>query len=336
MMHSSQIEKASDKRGGHDFSNYFQHISEELKSADIAVANMEFSLGGEPFSGYPAFSAPDCIAWHMAEIGTDVFLAANNHIYDRGRSGAERTIELFRSVGKKYGTKFTGIASDHKERDSNWPLIITDKGIRIAFLNFTYATNGGRRDGWPEICYMDEREEILSALEKAREKNADIIIALPHWGNEYQLTHSNEQQEVAEWLADNGADLIIGTHPHVVQDTTILTNGITGGKTYVAYSLGNAISNMSAPNTQLELMATSRIVRHHNGDIEILPLEFTFLWCSRPGGFDDNYTVLPIKQYSDKRKLWANPWDYEKMMNTYRKVVLETGIDTKDLTDTDE
>ena len=139
MMHSRQIEAAYQENGEYDFSGYFSHIRESIGSADISVANMEFSLGGKPYSGYPAFSAPDDIAEHMAEIGTDVFLTANNHIFDRGKAGAERTLEIYRKLGQTHGVTFTGLASDEKEHDWNQPLILNRKGIRIAFLNFTYA-----------------------------------------------------------------------------------------------------------------------------------------------------------------------------------------------------
>ena len=336
MMHSKQLEKARRSYSAYDFSTYFSHIEKDLKTADIAVANMEFALGGEPYSGYPSFSAPDALAEHMAETGIDIFLAANNHIYDRGLSGAERTLEQYRALAAKYGTSFVGLASDKEEKERNMPLMLNVKGMKLAFLNFTYATNGGRREGWPKVCYMDERKDIRNAIEAAREAKADIIIALPHWGEEYMLNHSAEQKEMAQWLIDQGVNIIIGTHPHVVQDCEILTGKLDGAKTQVIYSLGNAISNMSATNTQIELMASLRIVRHCNGDLEMLPLELDFLWCSRPGGFDDGYTVLPINEYIGKRSLWDNPSDYDNMIKSCRRVAEATGINTTDTKDIDE
>lgn len=324
MMHGKQIDLARKTEGGYDFSSYFALIREELTSADITAANMEFSLGGEPYTGYPAFSAPDGIASYAADCGIDLFLTANNHIFDRGKDGAERTLDIYRDLNRSHGISFTGLASDEGERSGNNPLIMNVKGVRIAFVNFTYGTNGGRREGWPKVNYMDEREDIRAALDKAQEKGADITIALPHWGNEYELTHSSEQEEAATWLAENGVDIIIGTHPHVVQDTMSMET--SSGRAQVAYSLGNAVSNMSAENTQLELMATLRIVRHCNGDIETLPLDLTFLWCSRPGGFNDGYTVVPVAGYIGRRELWKGAWDYDRMMQTYGRVRKITGI----------
>ena len=170
------------------------------------------------------------------------------------------------------------------------------------------------------MCIRDRSE--------AEEEDADITVALPHWGTEYVLTHSSGQEETAEWLADNGADIIIGTHPHVIQDfQTLPVREMDGAKEVpVAYSLGNAVSNMSAKNTQLELMATLKVVREGNGDIRMLPLEFTYLWCSRPGGYNDSYTVIPVADFVGRRDEWKNGWDYDRMMETYRHVSGITGI----------
>lgn len=322
MMHASQIEEARSRGTGYDFTSYFSLIQEDLAAADIAVANMEFSLGGEPYTGYPAFSAPDEIALHAAECGIDVFLAANNHIYDRSLTGAERTLGIYRDLTVSHGIAFTGLASDEEEMRRIYPLILNVKGIRLALVNFTYATNGGRKEGWPKVCYMDSRHEISDAMSRAREREADIIAVLPHWGEEYRLRHSPQQEALAGSLADEGADLIIGTHPHVVQDTAV----INGGRTFVAYSLGNAVSNMSAENTQLELMVKVYVARHLNGDIEMLRPELKFLWCSRPGGFNGRYTVVPVEEYIGRRYEWKGPWDYDKMIRTYERVLKETGI----------
>lgn len=204
MMHGKQIENAHRGGSGYDFSSYFKLLKDRLSEADLTVANMEFALGGEPYSGYPAFSAPDGIASYAAECGIDIFLAANNHIYDKGKSGAERTLEIYRELHESHGIMFAGLASDQTEEERNNPLMTAVKGIRLAFINMTYATNGGRRSGWPKVNYMDDKEDVLMAIEAAQSKQADVIIALPHWGNEYELRHSAEQEKTAEWLADKG------------------------------------------------------------------------------------------------------------------------------------
>ena len=312
MMHTKQIETARKPSGKYDFSSYFHLIEDRIKEADLAVANMEFTLAGEPYTGYPSFSAPDSYATYLADVGFDVFLAANNHILDKESSGAARTADIYRKLKDEKGILFTGLASDEEERAGNYPLLVRRKGMSLAFLNFTYGTNLGATEHWPKTNYLGRREEVAKAFEASRK--ADIVVALPHWGPEYQLTHSDSQEERAKWMVECGADIIIGAHPHVVQDTTSI-NGVP-----VIYSLGNAVSNMSAKDTQLELMATVRIVRHGNGDIEMLPVELTWLWCSRPGGYSNDYTVVPVEEQIGRRDSWKGGWEYDKMMETYGRI----------------
>lgn len=315
MMHEKQIK--SSHRGGsdYDFKSYFSLIEEDMKSADLTVANMEFTLAGEPYSGYPCFSAPDGFEEYLAECGIDVFLMANNHIFDHRAKGAERTLQRMRKLKDTHGIKFTGLAGSEEEFNETTPLFVRIKGIRLALINLTYGTNLGCGKHWPKTNYASEREMLNNAFKRAEEKNADFTIALPHWGTEYILKHSKEQETLAKWMIEEGADAIIGTHPHVVQDYQEI-DGVP-----VAYSLGNAVSNMSATNTQIELMATLRIVRHSNGDLEMLPIEFKHLWCSLPGGYNNHYTVIPVEDFIGKENLWHGKWDYEKMVKTYNRII---------------
>ena len=332
MMHEKQISHAC-QNGNYDFHSYFSHVADKIMQADLAVANMEFTLAGEPYTGYPSFSAPDSFAGFLADCGFDVFLAANNHIFDKGTLGAERTIGMYRELSGSKGIRFTGIAGDETESDETTPLILRKKGIRIAFLNATYGTNVGLATQWPKTVRLSSESELKKALNKAEDACSDLTIVLPHWGEEYILRHSQAQEKAAGWFAENGADMIIGAHPHVIQDIQILKVGRNGREQSVpvAYSLGNAVSNMSAANTQMGLMATVRVVRESDGDIRTLPLELTYLWCSRPGGYDDGYTVIPVADFIGRRDEWQGKWDYDKMLSTYRYVSRETGIQDKDI-----
>ncbi len=320
MMHENQIRNARSADGDYDFSSYFMLIEDEIKEADIAIANMEFTLAGEPYTGYPCFSAPDSFATYLADCGFDIFLAANNHIFDKGTDGAERTIDIYRSLEQTHGIRFTGIAGNEEELQKNNPLFLRRKDISLALLNITYGTNLGLATHWPKTNYINESEKLGKAFAKAEEKGCDFVFAFPHWGTEYVLTHSKLQEERAMRLIENGADMIIGAHPHVIQDTAE-TDGVP-----VLYSLGNAVSNMSARNTQLELMATVRIARYGNGDLKLLPVELTYLWCSRPGGYNGSYTVIPVKEFLGRESEWQNPADYGKMLATYERVKNETRI----------
>lgn len=314
MMHGKQIENTRREGSEYDFTSFFSMIEDDIKNADIAIANMEFTLGGKPYTGYPSFSAPDGLEIYLAECGFDVFLAANNHIFDKGAKGAERTLEKYRSLRLSHGIHFTGLAGNEVELAETTPLFIITKGIRLALINFTYGTNQGCGKDWPKTNYTHDTSRIEDAFSKAGSENTDFVIALPHWGTEYQLRHSKSQENLAEWMVEKGADAIIGSHPHVIQDYQEI-NGVP-----VAYSLGNAVSNMSVTNSQLELMATLKIVRYHNGDLEMLTPEFKYLWCSLPGGYNDSYTVIPVEDFLDKRDQWHGKWDYDKMVKTYNNI----------------
>lgn len=301
MMHSRQME--------YDCREFFRDISREIGSADISVANMEFTLAGEPYSGYPAFSAPDSYAHYIQNCGTDVFLLANNHINDKGTEGLERTLGIYSGIRDSLGAQYTGVGNE--------PLLLHCKGLCLAFINFTYGLNSPQRGG-PAINMMS-RDSVGKMFRKARERGADFIVALPHWGEEYELHHSREQQEWAEWMVSQGADVIIGSHPHVVQDTTHI-NGVP-----VVFSVGNAVSNMSAANTQLELAVTLKFAVSSN-ETAMLEPSLEFMWCSLPGMFTDNYSVIHIKKWANRKSDWLIESDFNRMIETYKRVKDATGI----------
>lgn len=338
MMHASQIADAhrrylanggtapADSHEAYDFTPCLQDIRERMETADITVANMEFTLAGAPFTGYPSFSAPDSYAEYLAACGTDVFLAANNHICDKGQDGMGRTFRKYRELEASFGTRTTGICDTEDSTSCCGPIYVRARGIRIAMVNFTYGTNApyGKRF---RTQVEKDREGILRMLTKA-DKEADIVIALPHWGEEYRLRHSAAQEKTAGWLAENGADIIIGTHPHVVQDCDTIHVMTDEGPKYVPviYSLGNIISNMSAPDTQIGLMLTINIVKYPDGGMELLRPEMEFTWCSLPGRLSDSHRTVPVKEFLDRKDEWISTYDWTKMKTTYLRIKEATGI----------
>lgn len=313
MMHSKQLP--------YQYESFLELVSEPLKKADIAVANMEFPLGGEPYAGYPAFSCPDTYPWIVGEqCGLDLFLMANNHVLDRGSAGLSRTFKIYDSILDSLGTHFTGASRNRTEESETYPEILTRKGIKIAFINFTYGTNMGGSADWPKVNRMNE-QGVDDAFSRAKEQGADFIVALPHWGNEYQLKHSRTQEYWAEHMVQQGADVIVGAHPHVVQDTTHIA-GVP-----VIYSMGNAVSNMSATNTRLELMVTLRFTHdNRTGEKKMLEPEIDFMWCTLPGMLRDTYSTILIKDWTSRRSEWSNPGDFDNMMQTLGRVRSATGI----------
>ncbi len=329
MMHRDQICNARKDEDTYDFSLCFPKVERLIKGADIAVANMEFTLAGKPYTGYPCFSAPDSYAESIAESGVNIFLTANNHILDKGRKGVARTLEAYSKMEEEGRVRHTGTSVSAADDSLRFPLRLVSKGIRIALINFTYGTNSRIREDFPKVHRADTGE-IAAAIRRSRETGADFIIALPHWGYEYVLRHSASQGRLARWLAEKGCDAVIGAHPHVLQDTETLTianeSGIGVRQVPVVYSLGNFISNMSAPNTQVGMMVTLLLTKDRFGEKNMLDPQLTLTWCSRPGHLTGGYTTIPIKEYIGKRDLWRNPWDYDKMIASYERVKKETGI----------
>ena len=290
----------------HGYSTFFKYLADRIEGSDLAIGNMEFPLGGKPYTGYPSFSASDDYAQYLSDVGFDVFLTANNHILDKGTAGIKRTINVLEQKGFIY----TGIARDAKADTLLNPLMLHIRGLRIAIINFTYGTNVGPWDKWPKVNYM-RKNDILPMLERARE--AYLVLVFPHWGIEYKLHHNAEQEEMARWLVKNGADAVIGTHPHVIQDVQYI------GDAPVIYSLGNALSNMER-NCRLELALTLRVVLEEDQQPRLLEPSFEYIWCTRPGMVEDSFATVPV---SLPDSLWRMKEDYQNMMTTYRKIYEE-------------
>ena len=311
MQHRQQIHSAlipgadSMQTSSYDYSSYFAHVQHFIDEADFTVANMEFCLGGPPYTGYPSFSAPEALAEEAAEAGIDLFLCANNHICDKGRRGLVSSLEKY----GKIGVPVTGVYRDSLDEQKHNPYIAELGGVRVAFINFTYGTNGIRVPE-PFIVNMMDKEKVREAFVMAREKEADIIIALPHWGQEYTTVPDSRQREWAGFLLECGADAVIGSHPHVVQPVEFP----------VAYSMGNFISNMSLRNTELGLMMILRIAVTSYGDSYVAGLEAVPVWCSRPGGYGDGYTVLPVREFLDRKEEFRSGYNYTKMKDTYNRL----------------
>ncbi|BES65791.1 CapA family protein [Gottschalkiaceae bacterium SANA] len=237
MFHMPQIEGAKkDDEDGYDFSGSFSAIESLVSGADLAVANLETTLAGErlPYRGYPQFNTPDQAAEAIRSAGFDVLMTANNHSVDSGKRGLLRTL----SVLDELGFQHTGTKVEEEEA----VLIVEVQGIRVAMINATYGLNG-----LESYLTAEERVSLISIIGdgarieaeiEAVKASVDFVIVLPHWGQEYQRQPSRLQKNLADRWFDAGADAIIGSHPHVIQPMEVRANG-----QFIAYSLGNAISN---------------------------------------------------------------------------------------------
>ncbi len=248
MGHTPQIKSAEVRPGVYDYHDPFKFVAPFIQQADLAIGNLEVTLPGKPpYKGYPMFRSPDALADGLKDAGFDVLVTANNHSNDSRGAGVISTIETLRNAGFWQ----TGTFKNEKERSVFYPLILYKNDFKLALLNYTYGTNGIPTEA-PTIVNLIDTVQIAKDLAEARARKPHFIIVMMHWGLEYQLTENNDQRAIARFLIRNGADLIIGAHPHVVQP--IREEEVGGKKVVVAYSLGNFISNQQQPHTDGGIM----------------------------------------------------------------------------------
>ena len=293
MQHQAQIDAARTAQG-YDYSPCFKHVKDELNKADFAIGNLEVTLGGKPYKGYPAFSAPDEYLTAIRAAGFNVLLTANNHCLDRGKKGLQRTLHLLDSLGIPH----TGTYKDSLQRAERSPLVLEKNGCRIALLNYTYGTNG-LRPARPNIVNYIDTAIIAQDIRQCRQQQADLVIACMHWGTEYESLPNAAQKQLARWLFNKGVDHIVGAHPHVVQPIEVQADSLSGQHRLVAYSLGNFISNMSARHTDGGLMLQMTFARHDNC-WTLDSCHYSLVWTARPRLTNEkNFYLLPAGMPTD-------------------------------------
>lgn len=292
MQHKPQIDAARRANGTYDYSGVFDEMAPEIQKADIAIANFEVTLGGPPFKGYPQFCAPDEYLQAAIDCGFDVLTTCNNHSVDTYARGINRTITIMDSLGVKH----LGTYRDEADRAAKYPFLIEKNGIRICLLNYTYGTNG---IPVPKPCVVNliDTAVIARDIAKAKTMHPDVIIAIPHWGDEYQLLPNKAQRDLADWMFAHGIDHIVGGHPHVVEPIEV--RAIGGEKHLLAYSLGNFVSNQSRPNTDGGTMVRLTLTKA-DGHTTLTDCGYTLYWVSRPvTSGKHNYRVLPSSYPSE-------------------------------------
>lgn len=310
MCHNTQYNDAyNSSTGKYDFSYVFENISEYVKDADIAIGNLETTFAGSSrgYSSYPTFNTPEALAQNLKDIGIDVLSTANNHSLDKGYSGLESTINYLDSVGISHTGTF-------KSKEEQNDILIKDvSGVKIAFLSYTYGTNGIPVPSGKGYCInLIDKDLISKHLELAKKENPDIICVNMHWGVEYQTKPNREQEQLSDFLFENGVDIILGSHPHVLQPMEKRTVTLEDGTTkdgFVIYSLGNFISGQVKENTKDSIILNLQITKNgETGKISI-----------------DKATYTPIYMYksSTKTKQRYKLLDIEKSIKNY-----EQGIDS--------
>ena len=314
MCHTQQIKDAKLSDGSFDFSHTFEFVKHILEKADLTIGNLETVLGGadKNFSGYPLFNSPDEFALAIKEAGFDLLVTANNHCLDRGFYGLERTIKILESLGiKQSGTYIT-------EENSEKILFLEIKNVKIAFLSYTYGTNGIPTPKGKEFCvsYID-MEKIRKDIQKAKQQNPDKIIVYLHWGNEYQRFPDKSQKQLADFLFNNGVDIILGSHPHVIQPSEfkLIADSIGNQKkVFVIYSMGNLISNQRKRFTDSGVIVHFSLIKNFStNETFIDTITFTSTYVSKSNG---RFRIIPVKEALQKFELndslWINLFISEK------------------------
>ena len=309
MGHDSQILAArNNETGEYDYNDVFSYIREEISDADIAIANLEVTLAGPPYTGYPRFSSPAALASACLNAGINCLVTANNHSADRETAGIISTIQKLDSIGVLH----TGTFVSRAARDSLYPLMIREKGLTIALLNYTYGTNSIRvRE--PAIVNMLDKDLITADIRRAKGKNPDLVILFLHWGSEYESVPSRTQTDLADHFFSEGADLIIGSHPHVIQKMEWSKPDSSGKERFLVYSLGNFVSNQRKTRTDGGAMVRVTVVKQ-DGSWKINEAGYFLTWVYTPAGVNGReFFILPGSKFEKMPEFFSNPADFEQM-----------------------
>ena len=334
MAHTPQLNaQYNHNTNTYSFDNNYTYVSKYIKQADLAIANLETTLAGDsiPYSSYPTFNTPDELADALKNAGIDIISTINNHTFDKGDLGVERTLDVLKSKNLEV------IGTVSNTSDKNY-IIKEIKGISIGITSFSYGELRENTKFLNGIKVSDSSKEKLNVFDMYNVDNAfntinktlqnisdtDIQVLVIHWGDEYRRTPNEFQTNLAQKLSDSGVDIIIGSHPHVVQpvDTITSTNG--NNETLVIYSLGNFISNQ-----RRELLGTSFTEDGLMVDIEITKNnEKTFVskvnciptWVNKYTNEGKlTYEVLPITSKENFNNL--DNITLDKIKNSYNNTI---------------
>ena len=236
LMHNTQFWGAQQDDGTYNFNSFFSPVEHLIKAGDYASTNFEAPMAGPEsgYSSYPLFNSPDAIAASFKNAGFDLVVTANNHILDRGYKGAIRTLEVL----QRASLDTTGCFSSPEKQNS--PLIITIRGIKVGYIAYTYGLNGiPLPKNAPYLVNILNPDKVLADISNLRPQ-VDILVLVLHWGEEYSQQPTDQQKDLAVKFLEAGADVILGSHPHVLNPMEVMN--INGKKKFVIYSMGNFIS----------------------------------------------------------------------------------------------
>jgi poly-gamma-glutamate synthesis protein (capsule biosynthesis protein) len=315
MSHGPQIKSAyrSDIKT-YDYSENFRYVKPVFAQADFVIANLETTLGIKPYSGYPQFSAPPALAQACKDAGINVLATANNHSCDKSKRGILSTINILDTLNILHFGTYKNVPDKTKYH----PLIIDKNNIKIALLNYTYGTNG--LPVLPPVkVNLINKKEIKKDIESAKKAQPDLIIVFLHWGSQYQNHPNQQQKKLVDFLNKEGVDLVIGSHPHVIQDIDYQQDYILKKDLLTVYSLGNFISNQRTYPRDGSMIVRLKFTKNQAGKIRLSGFEAIPVWVYKFKKDNKNhYEILPIEDFKLRPGYFQSNKDYQKMMQYYK------------------
>lgn len=308
LIHDRVYENAKIK-SSYDFHPMFQMIQSSLKKPDILLANQETILGGVKLglSSYPCFNSPQQVGNALIDSGVDIVSTANNHALDRGEKGLITSINYL----NKLNLPHVGTYTSQKSHDTLQ--ILSSNGIKIAYLSYTYGTNGiPIPKGKDFLVNLIDKTKMKEEIQRAKKK-ADVVVMSVHWGIEYQRFPNKEQKQLASFLVNQGVDIIFGHHPHVLQPMAWI-KAKDGRKALVVYSLGNFLSGQDRDYKDIGGMASVQITKKVSQEGKIISLNSPTFLPTYVSHSHDQYRVVPLKNAGPYGLMNASE-KYNEIMN---------------------
>lgn len=276
LLHTPVEESCKQPDGNYDYESLFTHTKDEISAADLALVNQEVIIGGADLgiTGYPSFNADFSLCDSLVDAGFDIICHATNHAMDKGRKGLINCAKYWKENYPQITVLGIHDTADTSTSCGAEPVILDLPDMKIAVLNYTYGTNGiPLPDDMPYAVDLLDEEQVAADIRRAEEL-ADFTIVCPHWGTEYRLTPDASQEKWTKVFAENGADLVLGTHPHVIEPIEWVTDEERDHEMLVYYSLGNFVNWTSGTgegvaNRMVGGMAEVTITKNDHGEVEI-------------------------------------------------------------------
>ncbi|KJR45756.1 Capsule biosynthesis protein capA [Desulfosporosinus sp. I2] len=320
LMHNTQIWGGEQLDGSYNFDSFFSPVAHLIKAGDYASTNFEAPMAGPDsgYTGYPLFNSPDAIAETFKKSGFDLIVTANNHILDRGYEGAIRTLKVLQNASLDTQGCFSSLEAQ------STPLIKTIRGINVGYIAYTYGVNGiPIPNNAPYLVNIMDHDKIIADIDTLRPM-VDVLVLVLHWGEEYRQHPTEQQKELAQKFLEAGADVILGSHPHVIEPMEV--KKINGQNKFVIYSMGNFISAQNGLERNSGLVLNLKFSKDF--DSKITKLTNVSYVATYSHSYYSNgkllYRVVPITETIQKIKDETEPFLTTKDLPILEQALKET------------